>query len=189
MRNNMTIDQELYKPSNAVIIILGSYNNEQGKLSKIAKSRLNKGSEEYKKHKNYKIILTGGYGEHFNPTSKPHAFYAKKFLLSLGISDESILDFVESKFTLEDALLAKPIIEKQFVKNLIIVSSDYHIKRVKYIFGQVFNNYNLSYSAAITNVSRSEMCRLEEQENMKLSMFLKNNKQLMRHAKATHEHH
>jgi hypothetical protein len=104
--------------SDVIIVILGAYNNAQGELSEIAISRLNKGIEVFKKHKEAKIILTGGCGDHFNPTSIPHAFYYKQYLLSKNIPNEVILNFVDSKFTLEDAMLTKKITDKLTVRHL-----------------------------------------------------------------------
>lgn len=158
-----------------VIIILSSYNDDRGELTGIAKSRLNKGIEEYTKNKNYKILLTGGCGAHFNPTSKPHSYYAQQYLLSRGIQSCEILEFAESKYTLEDALLAKKIVEHYAIKKLIIVSSDYHIQRVQYIFDRIFSGYILIYSSAVTNVSKKEMERLIQEESEKLVFFINNN--------------
>lgn len=91
-----------------IILILGSYNNDQGELSHIATSRLMKGISVYKEHGNSKILLIGGYGDHFNRANKPHTFYAKLFLIENKISEDDILGEVESTYTLEDALGPPP---------------------------------------------------------------------------------
>lgn len=146
------------------MIILGSVNDDEGNLSGIAKERLDQGIKEYKTCPGFKILLTGGYGKHFNRTGKPHAFYAKRYLLEKGIKEENILGFAESFDTVEDAFLSKLIVKKYKVKNLMMITSDFHIKRVRYIFEKVFENYNLIFSPSKTNVSKEKLDSLKEHE-------------------------
>jgi uncharacterized SAM-binding protein YcdF (DUF218 family) len=154
-----------------IIIILGSPNDEQGNLSDTAIGRLNKALQEYRRHPGYKILCTGGFGEHFNTTDKPHACYAINYLLQQGLLETDILEIVESQNTLEDALISKPIVEKHGVKFLVIVSSDFHMKRVKCIFGQVFTGYDLTFSSAKTDFTKELyeiLTKHEEKELIKL---------------------
>ncbi|KTC91423.1 YdcF family protein [Fluoribacter dumoffii] len=151
-----------------IILILGSYNNDHGELSHIAISRLMKGISDYKEHINSKILITGGCGDHFNRTDKPHTFYAKRFLMENKISRDDILGEVESTYTLEDALLAKEVIDKHSPEKIIIVTSDFHMSRVQFIFNSIFNNYQLQYSAATTCVSTEEYNVILSQEEKKL---------------------
>lgn len=151
-----------------IVVILGSPNDDKGNLSDIAIGRNEKGIEEYRNHEGYKILVTGGFGNHFNTTDKPHAFYAKQFLLKNGIPDNDILEFAESGYTIEDATFSKPIVDKYGVKNLVIVTSDFHIDRVKFIFEKVFKGYNLMFSGAKTNFSQEEYDKLLEHEKKEI---------------------
>ena len=65
-----------------IIILLGSPNDEEGQLSSIGIERANCSIEEYRNHPDYKILPTGGFGEHFNKTDMPHASYAKHYLIT-----------------------------------------------------------------------------------------------------------
>lgn len=156
-----------------IVVILGALNDDEGNLSDMAIGRLTKGIEEYKNNKNYKILCTGGFGEHFNRTDKPHAFYAKKYLLRQGILRGNLLEIAESHDTVRDAFLAKPIIDKYKVKNLIIVSSDFHMKRVRYIFERVFEGYNLIFSEAKTNFSEERYKVLYAHEEKEFDKLMK----------------
>ncbi len=151
-----------------IIIILGSPNDEQGNLSDTAIGRLNKGLQEYRRHPGYKILCTGGFGEHFNTTDKPHACYAINYLLQQGLLEIDILEIAESQNTVEDALLSKPIIEKYNVTSLIIVSSDFHMLRVRYIFEKVYRGYHLTFSGTETdyNEERYEILRNHEKKEL-----------------------
>ena len=151
-----------------LVVILGYANDDSGNLLEISKDRLDLG-KEYQSCTNYKILLTGGFGEHFNRTDKPYALYAKNYLLKKGIEEKEILEFVESNNTLEDALFSKPIAEKYGVKTLIIVTSNFHMKRVSYIFERVFAGYNLFFSSSKTTVSAEKMKILDEHEQIELA--------------------
>jgi uncharacterized SAM-binding protein YcdF (DUF218 family) len=156
-----------------IIIILGSPNDEHGNLSDIAISRLNRGLHEYRQHKGYKILCTGGFGEHFNVTNTPHAKYAQNYLLQSGVLRTDILEVVESQNTAEDALLAKPVVEKYGMKSLIIVSSDFHMKRVKYIFNKVFKGFHLTFCGAKSNLTEQKYKVLKNHEERELKKIKK----------------
>ena len=108
---------------NGIIIILGAYNDEKGNLSSIGIERCSKVLRVYRENPGYKILPTGGYGDHFNTTGKPHAFYYEQYLIEHGIPADDILEYAESKNTIEDAQLTKPIIEKY--RTVISVSTDW----------------------------------------------------------------
>jgi len=158
---------------NRIIIILGSPNDEHGNLSDMAISRLMRGLQEYRQREGYKILCTGGFGEHFNTTDKPHAAYATNYLIQSGLQETDILEIAESKNTAEDAILTKPIVEKHRVKSLIIVSSDFHMKRVKYIFKKVFKGFNLTFYGAKTNFTDQRYRALKNHEERELKKIKK----------------
>jgi len=158
---------------NGIIVILGSPNDEQGNLSELAIGRLEQGLAEYRRRKEYKILCTGGFGEHFNTTDRPHAEYAIRYLLQKGIPEKDILDIAQSRNTVEDALLSKPIIAKSGVRSLIVVSSDFHMERVKYIFQRVFKRYRLTFSASKTSVSLEHHGALRDHEGREMAKLRK----------------
>ena len=157
-----------------IIIILGSPNDDQGNLSETAKRRLARGLGEYRRHKGYKILCTGGFGEHFNTTDKPHAIYAVRHLIREGVPEKDILEIVKSRNSVEDALLSKPITAKHGVRSVIVVSSDFHMKRVKRIFKQVFKGFDLAFSGAKTSFSKEQYRNLRNHEKRELASLRKN---------------
>ena len=75
-----------------IIILLGSPNDEEGQLSSIGIERANCSIEEYRKHPDYKILPTGGFGEHFNKTlSVSDRKQAIKTALKLASSGDIVL--------------------------------------------------------------------------------------------------
>jgi uncharacterized SAM-binding protein YcdF (DUF218 family) len=121
-----------------LIVVLGSPNTDQGELYSIAIERCEQALTEYARHPDYKILLTGGYGSHFNTTNRPHAAYLKKYLTSRGIPDQHFVEFAESSNTFEDAALSKPIALKYGANTVLVITSDFHLDRARYIFEREF---------------------------------------------------
>ena len=136
-----------------VIVVLGSPNSEAGELSTIAKERSELALAEYAKRPDWKFLLTGGYGAHFNTTDQPHAAYLKRHLVSRGIPAQEILEFVESANTLQDASFSKPIVLKHGVPEILVVTSDYHVDRARYVFEREFadTEVRMSFLASQTD--------------------------------------
>ena len=122
------------------IVILGAPNSEAGELSSIAEERCELALVEYAKRPDWKFLLTGGYGAHFNITDQPHAAYVKRHLVSRGVPPQKILELVESTNTLQDASLSKPIIIRYGAPEIAVVTSDYHAARARYVFEREFAN-------------------------------------------------
>ena len=158
---------------NGIIIILGSPNDEQGNLSEMATGRLEQGLAEYRNHDGYKILCTGGFGKHFNTTDRPHAEYAIRCLQQKGIPEKDLLEIAQSRNTVEDAFLSKPIIDKYGVRSLIVVSSDFHMLRVEHIFRQIFEGYDLTFSGAETSFSTERFRALRNHEKSELEKLRK----------------
>ena len=138
-----------------IIIILGSPNSKEGELYNVAKQRCEKGIEEYLNHPSWKIVLTGGFGEHFNKSEQAHAFYLQKCLIERGIAPEVILDSVMSTNTLEDASLSKQKILKYNADDILVVSSDFHYERARYIFECEYSDTNIRIRFALSDTDES----------------------------------
>ncbi len=147
-----------------LIVILGSPNDARGNLTPMGQRRVAKGYAEYRRlcPSSWRILLTGGFGAHFNTTDQPHAFYARQLLLDWGVPPIDIVEFAESRHTGEDALLSSPIVEHYAVRNLIVVTSDFHLPRAEFIFTKIFIAFNLAFVAA----EHLALCSQEEQQRL-----------------------
>ncbi|MEM7029550.1 MAG: YdcF family protein [Chloroflexota bacterium] len=132
-----------------LIIVLGSPNAEDGSLYSVAQERCDLAIIEYTKRPGWKMLLTGGYGQHFNTTNQPHAAYLKQYLCQRGIPSEAIVAFAESANTLEDASCAKPIILNEGVSEVLVITSDFHKDRAAYIFRRAFADTHIQLSFAV----------------------------------------
>ncbi len=154
-----------------IIIVLGARNDENGKLTSIARERSVHAVSEYRQHPDYYILPTGGFGNHFNNTQKAHAHYTKQFLISQGIPESHILEFAKSTNTIEDAKLAKPIVDKYGVKQLIVVTSDFHAQRAKIIFEKEFSGYSLKFSSSTTDLSGKQLEKVKLHEKQSIILL------------------
>jgi vancomycin permeability regulator SanA len=127
-----------------VIVVLGSPNFPDGTLGPIAKDRLH-GCLSVFDPKKHKIICTGGFGSHFNTSPIAHANYLQRFLIENGVPSTAFLSLALSSNTVEDATFSKSILSKLNYKNLLIITSNYHLDRVKFIFSEVLSGFDLNY--------------------------------------------
>lgn len=155
-----------------IIALLGATNDADGNLSAIAIQRCEQAILEYRQNPGYKILATGGYGRHFNVSDKPHAFHAKCYLVAHGIPEEDILGFVESSNTIEDAQLSKSVILRSGVRRVIVVTSDFHVKRAQYIFERESYGVEIVFSGCMTHLPEEELDALNNHEKLAVSRLI-----------------
>ena len=129
-----------------VIVVLGSPNFPDGTLGPIALDRL-QGCLSIYDPTQHKILCTGGFGDHFNTSPVAHANYLKDFLIQKGVPSAAFLPLALSSNTVEDAVMSKSILEEVEYKDLIIITSEYHVARVKFIFTEILKDFNLNFNA------------------------------------------
>jgi uncharacterized SAM-binding protein YcdF (DUF218 family) len=161
-----------YLHMKGIILVLGAPNSDEGKLSEIAGNRLDATLRFYAHNPEFKIVCTGGSGPHFNNTQTPHAAYAREYLVGKGIPDTAILEYVLSKNTLEDALLAKPLVEKYGPRNIVIITSDFHMKRAGIIFRHVLDKQNLIFVEARSTLDLVSLEKLAAHELEAIGQFM-----------------
>ncbi len=157
------------------IVALGSLNDESGKLSSIAIERCDQALLEYRNIPGAKILPTGGWGNHFNTTDKPHGHYVREYLLAKGVPSDDVLECAESSNTIEDAALSKTILERHAIDELIVVTSDFHISRAQFLFEKTYPKSRLSFSSAVTHLSSDELTKLWDHEKNALEKLKMNN--------------
>lgn len=147
-----------------IILILGAPNDDQGTLSTMAKDRLICAYHFIRANSGFEIICTGGFGEHFNRTSKPHSFYAKQFLLERGIQETDFLESPLSINTITDFLTTKDIIQLKKPNILVIVTSDFHMQRVKILYKKHLNYPKVIFLPATSSLTEMELVPLIKHE-------------------------
>lgn len=141
-----------------LIVILGSPNADDGRLFDVAIGRCKLASEIYRENPEQRIVLTGGFGEHFNNSPHPHAKLLENYLTQLGVPEHVIVGRIESGNTIEDALLSRDLIEVLCPGVITVVTSDYHKNRAEYVFKTVLGkSYTLKFRYSETNPDESEL--------------------------------
>ncbi len=141
------------------IVILGGGINKNGNLPQYVKKRLDKATEIFKKDKNAKILVSGRYSFLYPKSLLPpitEAQAMKNYLIKKGILKKNIFLENKSKDTISNAYYAKKIyfIPKK-EKEAKIITSEFHLPRVKYIFKKVFGkDYNFRYIAISSNLNK-----------------------------------
>ncbi len=108
-----------------VAIVLGAATNS-GHLSQVFKERINHSIYLYNAAKVKKIILTGGYG---NDQEQSDSEVAKNYLLTQGIPKDVILNEQRSRYTIENLVESKKIMDSLKLKSALIVTDPLHMKR------------------------------------------------------------
>lgn len=157
---------------NTVLIVLGSPNSPEGVLSDISLSRLNQCLSIYKE--GTLILCTGGWGAQFNTAPQAHAIYAKAYLIEKGVLESDILDLALSSNTVDDAVKIKTIVEPLDQCNLTIITSDYHLDRVKLIFNDILKPFDLHFIGVESHLNKSHYDTLVKHERKAISSILKN---------------
>lgn len=155
-----------------ILVVLGSPNSPSGELSTISKSRLDCCRKIY--NNSQVILLTGGWGPHFNKSDKPHAYYGKEYLIEKGVSETVFLEFALSQNTVDDAVKIKSILSNFNKITLTIITSNYHLERVKLVFNEILGEYKMNFLGVKSNLAKEKLIQLIEHENRALELIKKN---------------
>ncbi|QSB02066.1 YdcF family protein [Methylomonas sp. EFPC1] len=159
-----------------IIMVLGSTINSEGKLSEIAVGRLEKCIEVVKNKDDYLIVLTGGFGSHFNTTNRMYSLYAYEYLINNGIDTDRISALIPSVDTVEDATLSYRVIKHLNPLKVVIITSEFHQERVKYIFGKVYKDFKLEYVSSAYMADNETMRQLALTEERELKQLKETNR-------------
>lgn len=143
-----------------IILVLGSPNDDQGHLHSIGIERCEYALRLHRANPEWRLLLTGGYGTHFNTTGRPHAHYVREWLVAHGAEPDAFLPYAESRNTLEDASLARPIVLEAGAQLAVVVTSDYHVDRARFVFEREFagSGVTLLFLATPTDAA---LCKLD----------------------------
>ncbi|MFA6475329.1 MAG: YdcF family protein [Patescibacteria group bacterium] len=125
-----------------VIIILGKGLTADGTLPEIVQHEI-----DYALNLAKPIIFSGDYwGLCPNPARTTEAEAMKKYAQGKMLTPVQLYCENKSKDTIGNIIFSKKIIDQNNFKNILILSSFDHIKRVQYICAQVFkNDYDIKY--------------------------------------------
>jgi uncharacterized SAM-binding protein YcdF (DUF218 family) len=153
----------------AIIVLAGGINPD-GSLPDMPKERIDGALRHFHNKESSVLIMSGRYGFWLDwkkeiPT-RTEAEAMKEYAVSLGVPTEAILLEEKSKDTLGNAYFTKvDILEPNNWKSVLIVTSDFHYERTRYIFDLVLGDgYDTEYEVTKTNVPFLKMEALKAQE-------------------------
>lgn len=158
-----------------ILIILGFKLNDDGGMNIILKNRLDKSAKLYCTI-NYDIIIVSG-GNVGKNKKLTESSVMKKYLVEKHLIDSKIIiEENNSSDTNENAIETYKIIKKiKNIKNVTIVTSKFHLERVKYVFSHFYkNNFNLifKFSKDYTCSKVLNLKKLYENEAKYINDFL-----------------
>jgi len=115
-----------------VIIVLGYPSLNNGEISPLQKSRIDKAITLYKENFASKILFTGGAVQN----KFVEAQIMKEYAVKNGIDKEAIILETVSQNTEENVVLSFEILKENNYTNVIVITSNYHTHRSFYLFSQ-----------------------------------------------------
>ena len=153
-------------------MVLGAPNSPSGELSNIAISRLDHCASLYSK--GTPVLCTGGWGKHFNTSKEAHSVYARRYLIDKGVVEGDFLDFALSENTVDDAIKIKPIVSVLKNPDLKIITSDFHVERVRLIFNEILKGFSCSFIGTSSNLEKEQLRPLIEHEKKAVKLIIEN---------------
>jgi uncharacterized SAM-binding protein YcdF (DUF218 family) len=126
-------------PKADAIVVLGGYLHPAGGSRRY--SEFNEGADRlwmaamlYRAEKAPVVLLSGGNIDFLGSVGTPEAIAAKQYLQQWGVPAEAILVEPNSKNTHENAAFSKPILEAKGARQILLVTSAFHMARSLAIF-------------------------------------------------------
>ena len=142
-----------------VILVLGSGIMKDGSLPPRAKERVAKAVDLYKKGLASKILMSGRHT--FKLLEKPKTTEAKsmqEFAKTLGVEDKDIFIEENSMDTVGNAYFSKLFyLDPNRWKKIIVVTSDFHVKRSKFLFEKILFDYSIDSFDSVTEEKKKSL--------------------------------
>lgn len=148
------------------VIVCGYPTNNDGSISNILKSRIEKAIELYKDNKVKYIIVSGG--AIHNRFSE--ALTMKEYALQRGIDENYILIENKAKSTYHNMMYSKEIMKKYHFKNCYVVTNSWHRIKAKYYAKKFELNFEMINAQKPENMSYIKVLLLTI--DMPINMFI-----------------
>lgn len=134
--NTSLLPDDLPADNSLCLVVLGYQLNPDGSMKDELIGRLEKALSNYEKYPESYIIVTGG-GTATQNQDATEADCMADWLINNGVSGDKIIIENMSKTTVENALFSYAIICRDYpeIRNIAIVTSDYHIPLGCMLFG------------------------------------------------------
>lgn len=151
------------------ITILGAPNDAQGDLSVQSLDRISKALAVLDECSpgTGRLILTGGFGGHFNATEYPHTHYVRAALMARGVPPDVIVAELPSTNTYEDVSMLHAYLKESGLTDgkHCVVTSNFHAERVELLIRRTFLDFPApTVERAVDTLVPDELRKLEAHE-------------------------
>jgi uncharacterized SAM-binding protein YcdF (DUF218 family) len=153
-------------------IVLAHELKKDKSLSDQTKERLENGMGLYFSGKLKKIIVSGNYKELFGISL---AQAMKKYAIEKGVKEEDIIKEEISLESVGQLLFCKiGILEIKKCFKVVIISSDYHIERLKILANTIFDKkYKIDFIGVKSSINSEELNKIKKDEEKSKELFIK----------------
>ena len=147
------------------IVVLGAPNDERGELLPAAHGRAEAALQRFRRSPASGVVLLGGFGAHFNTTTRPFHEYMEAFLTARGLPAAAIVGRLPTATTIDDAAQCAAFFAPRTAAgggplHLAIVTSDFHVARAHLLFERAFaGQADIEMVAAPSGLPRDELVR------------------------------
>ena len=159
----------------SVAVVLGGGIDKDGKLWPDSRGRVDKALTRYLNQTDDKVIVSGacGYREGYIPVCS-EADAMAEVLKNNGVSESDVLKESKSLNTFANAYYVKKILEKNNWKEISLITSDYHIARAVYIFGEYLGrDYSMKPCSYVSELPLLEYNKMVSDDKKKLDFAKK----------------
>ena len=154
---------------NINLVVLGGINNDKGVLSDFTKKRIIKCYKmlDDLKDRNINIHFSGGFNENFNKTNVSHSQLCVNYFEELNKNNYTIEkeQHTNNNNTVDEAInFGKHF--QNLTSEIKIITSDWHLDRVKYLFKKTFDFYEIkNYEFISVNSDVLDNVRINDEKN------------------------
>lgn len=151
-----------------IIIVLGAILKKNNIISEILEKRLDKVLEIIDNLDEYIIIVSGGTT---NNSTLSEAEAMEEYLINHGVLPKYIMKESYSLNTFQNVVMCASLLRshKFHDENLVVITSDFHMKRTQYIFSHIMSECEIRYISSNNPCNEEELHRLYQKESISLA--------------------
>lgn len=155
------------------ILVIGAGITKYGELTQIGRSRVEKAVSSYKSNISSRILFSGRHSHRLNfipPRTEAQAM--REYALNLGVKPEHAYIEETSMDTLGNAYFSKQFFLRYNWKNILIVTSNFHLARTQYLFRKVYGReFNFEIVPSLTFLPPEDLLRHMDLEAQTIDSF------------------
>jgi uncharacterized SAM-binding protein YcdF (DUF218 family) len=143
-----------------VVVALGGGVTPAGQPQPVTMARTRRAIALYRCGRARQIVMSGAYGMYDPPPSRAEAATMAEIALAEGVPQDDIAVEARSRDTIGNIWFTKPILRERQWRRVIVVTSDWHAPRVRYLIKTIWGP---GYVVAIEPVTGEQGTRRPEE--------------------------